>query len=408
VRRLRATFSSLENRNYRKFFAGHALSSVGLWMQRIGQAWLVLELTGSGTILGVTAALQHLPILLLGPWGGLLADRMNQRRLLLWTESLSGLCALTLGVLASTGLVQIWMVLALAVGLGAADAMSRAAKKSFIYEMVGPGLLTNAVTLHAVMFNAAKVIGPAIAGILIATVGIAASFYANAASYLGFAIALALIPAGDLKPAERAVRGRGQLREGLRYVVATPQLSAPLLLMAVSGMFAYEWAVTLPLLAVGAFGGDAQTFGVMFSAMGAGAVVGGLIVAGSLVPSRRNMLRLAWLFSGLVLLVAVTPSLPVVLAVLVVLGGASVALRSVATALLQIRAAPQMRGRVMSLLAVAIGGTTPIGAPLVGWIGEAFGARYPFALGGLASAAATLAAIWLLRRHRRRLWATPG
>lgn len=362
----RDTFRSLAVRNYRLYFSGHVISDAGTWMQKVGQAWLVLELTGSGTLLGVTFAIQHLPILLIGVWGGLLADRLDKRRLLMVTYGLAGLLALVLGLLTATGVVTLWMVLALALGLGVIDALEKPARHTFVIEMVGPGHLTNAITLSSVVTNTGKVAGPSLAGILIATVGLASSFLVNAGSYLVAVAALALMRRHELTPVEPTRRSSGQLREGLRYVRGTPQLLAPLLLLTVAGTLAYEWAVTLPLLARDAFHGDAQVFGLMFSAMGVGAVVGGLAVAGRLLPSARQLLRLAWVFGGLVVAAASAPTVPVVLVVLVGVGAASIAFRSVAMSWLQLESSPQMRGRVMSLLIVATAGTTPIGAPLVG------------------------------------------
>lgn len=401
--RLRATFRSLSYYNFRVYFGIHAVSAIGVWLQRVGQAWLVLELTGSGTLLGVTAALQHLPTLLVGPWGGLLADRMDKRRLLYWTEGAGGLFALTLALLVTTGRIQVWSVLALALALGTSDAVSQPAKRGLVYEMVGPALAVNALMLYSVVFNAAKVVGPAIAGALVATVGLATAFYGTAVTFGAFVVALTFLRAADLRPAPPLQRGRGQVREGLSYVRRTPQLSAPLLLMTVSGMLAYEWQVTLPLLAVDSLGGDVQTLGLMFSAMGVGAVCGGLIVAGPIRPTNTMLFRLAWTLSAFMVLVALSPSLTLALAALVVLGAASLSLRTVAMALLQIRSAPQMRGRVMALLLVALRGTSPIGAPLLGWVSEVAGVRFALVLGAAGTSVAALGAIWLLRRHRNRL-----
>jgi predicted MFS family arabinose efflux permease len=401
VTRLRRTFASLSNRNYRLYFVGHGISATGEWAQKIGQAWLVLELSGSGTLLGITAGLQHLPTLVIGPWGGLLADRVDKRRLLLATQVAAGALALTLGLLTATGMVEVWMVMVLALMLGSVKALDKPAKQNLVLDMVGPADLANAVVLNSVVHNVAKAAGPAIAGMLIATVGIAASFYANAASYFAVLLALVLIRPAELQPAPRTVRGPGQLREGLRYVWATPRLRGPLLLMTVSGVLAYEWAVTLPLLARDAFGGDAQTFGTMFSAMGLGAVIGGLAVASSMKPRTNTLLGTALVFSGLMLLTAGTPTLGVAFVALFLLGGASVAFRSTATALIQLRSAPEMRGRVMSLLSVALVGTTPLGGPLMGWLAEVIGIRFTFALGGVATAVAAVASFLWVRRRRR-------
>jgi DNA-binding MarR family transcriptional regulator/MFS family permease len=398
---VRAAFRSLSNRNFRLYFAGDSISSTGTWMQKIGQAWLVLELGGSGTLLGVAAALQHLPTLLVGLWGGLIADRIPKRPLLIVTQCVSGLLALALGVLTATGFVELWMVLMLALLLGVTDAFDRPARKALAMDMVGPDHLTNAITLTSVVGNAARIVGPAIAGVLIASVGLAASFFVNAASYVAVVISLLLMRARELLPAEPTMRERGQIRAGLRHVRQTPELLAPLVLMAVAGIVAYQWLVTLPLLARDAFGGDAQTLGLLFSATGAGAVVGGLAVASFLQATPRALVTSALLFSGLLLLVALAPNLTFALVVLVLLGGASITFKALAQSIVQLRSDPQMRGRVTALLAVATAGTIPLGGPLLGWIGGRFGARTPIGLGAIVTAVATVV---MIRYLRRTLW----
>jgi predicted MFS family arabinose efflux permease len=398
-RYLRATFESLHNRNYRLFFTGQATSITGSWMQKVAQAWLVLELTDSGTLLGVTAALQHLPTLLMGPWGGLLADRLDKRRILLWTQSAAAVPALLLGVLTATGVVTWWIVLVLALSLGLIEALDKPARHSFVIEMVGPQHITNAVALNTITLNAGKVVGPAVAGILISTVGLASTFLLNAVSYLAVVLALLAMRTDQLFPVVRATRAAGQLREGLRYVRGEPGLLGPIVLMAVSGLLAYEWMVTIPLFARNTFDGDATVVGLMFTAMGAGAVVGGLAVAGSLRATTNQLVATGLVFSVMVVGTAAAPGLAAAFAVLILLGAASVAFRAVGTALIQLNADPAMRGRAMSLMIVAVAGTTPIGAPLVGWIGETFGPRIALGLGGVATALAAVGMWVYLRRH---------
>lgn len=367
-------------------------------MQRIGQAWLVLEITGSGTLLGATAALQHLPTLLVGPWGGLFADRIDKRKLLVCTHILGGVLALVLALLVATGSVRFWMVLALALAHGSVVAFEHPARHSFVMEIVGKRHVTNAIMLNSVTFNAAKAVGPAVAGVVIATRGIAASFFMNAATYAVAAIALVLLRVGKPDPSAILPRERGQLREGLRYAWHTPSLRLTLGLMLVSGTLAYEWAVSLPLLARGAFDGDAATFGAMFSAMGLGAVIGGLFLAGRIQATETSLIVTAWLFGSVMLITSASPTLPLAITALFILGGASVAFRSIATTLVQLRSEPRMRGRVTALLSVALGGTTPIGAPLIGWLGENIGSRFAFALGGVG----TLVVAALITLWRRR------
>lgn len=396
---MRATFQSLSVRNYRLYISGHLISDMGTWMQKVSQVWLVLELTGSGTLLGVTAALQHLPILLIGPWGGLLADRLNKRRLLLVTHVLAGLLALVLGLLTAFGWIELWMVLLLAFGLGTINAMEKPARQTFVFEMVGPVQLANAITLNSIVANAGKIGGPAAAGILISAFGLASSFLVNAGSYLAVVLSLVLMRRDELTPAEPAHRQRGQLREGLRYVRKTPQLFGPLVLMMVAGTFAFVWTVTLPLLARDGFGGDAQVFGMMFSAMGAGAVLGGLVFASRLTASTRQLVRLALIFGLLVVVTASAPTLPVALVALFCLGGITLAFRAAAISLVQLQSAPPLRGRVMALLLVALVGTAPAGAPLVGWLAELYGARAAMALGGVATMVAGLVTLFYLERR---------
>lgn len=405
---LLATFAALRNRNFRLFFTGQTLSAMGTWMQKVAQAWLVLGLTGSGTLLGVTVALQHLPILLISSWGGLVADRVDKRRMLLWTQSAAAVPALLLGVLTAADRITLWMVLVLALALGMVEALDKPARQSFVIEMVGHRDLTNAVALHNIMVNAGKVGGPAIAGILISTIGLPPTFLLNAASYLAVVASLVMMRHDQLQPATRAHRGRGQLREGLRYVSREPGLLAPLLLLTVTGLLAYEWVVTLPLLAHDTFGGDAQVVGFMFTAMGTGAVIGGLAVAGTLQATTNRMILGGIAFGVLLAAVAASPVLAVAYVLLFFVGTASVAFRAVASSLLQLRADPRLRGRVMALLVVATAGTTPIGGPLLGWVGEHFGARAAVGLGGVATAIAACVTIIYMRRSARREAHRPG
>ena len=382
---MRATFASLGNRNYRLYFAGQTVSGTGSWMQRIAQAWLVLELTDSGTLLGVTLALQSLPLLLIGFWGGLISDRLDKRRLLMVTQTTSGALAVLLGALTATGLVRVWMVFLLALALGLVRAVDNPARQSFIFEMVGSELISNAVTLHSIVMSIARAIGPAIAGVLIAEVGLAWSFYANGASFLAVVVALLLMDGSSLvrvAPLERAPR---QLREGLNYVRRTPVLLATVALLGTAGLFAFEFQVTLPLLAVDAFGGDPTTYGLLFAALGTGAACGGVVVAGSLRASPRALLVSAWAFALLLLASAAMPTRTSALVALFVMGAASIAFRVTANSMLQLNATPQMRGRVMSFWSICMQGTTPIGAPLMGFIAETAGARTALAVGGAAT-----------------------
>ncbi len=396
--RFRGTFRSLSVRNYRLYFTGQSVSLIGTWMQRLGQEWLVLQLTGSGTWLGVIAALQFLPILLLAPWGGLIADRVDKRRLILTTQIIASLLAFVLAVLTGTGVVQLWMVALLALGLGVVTALDNPARQSFVVEMVGDADVSNAVTLNSIVVNAARAIGPAVAGTLIALVGIASSFFVNGASYIFVVGALLLMDTGALRPSVPAARGPGQLREGFRYVRRTPELRSALLLMAVAGMLAYEFTVTLPLLARFVFHGGAATLGLLNTAIGVGAVLGGLLTASRAQATERALVGSALAFGGMLVITAFMPTLPLAVVSLAVLGAVSIQFLSMGNALLQLRTDPRYRGRVMALWAVAFFGTTPIGAPIVGWVGEVGGARAGLLLGGVAT---VLAAGFVAMRQRR-------
>ena len=387
------TFSALRVHNYRRYVVGQTVSLTGTWMQRVAQAWLVLELGGSGTDVGVVTALQFVPLLVLGAWGGVVVDRVDKRRLLVGTQSAAAVLALVLGALTATGTVRLWMVMALAVGLGMVQVLDSPARQILVMEMVGAAQISNAVTLNSVVVNTARMLGPALAGVLIATVGIAVCFVLNAGSYVAAVVAFAVMRPGELQSPPTMPRRRGQLREGLAYVWSTPGLRAPLLLMAVVGTLAYEFQVVLPLMARFVFDGGAGTYGAMSSCMGLGAVVAGLLLAGRPRSGHRSLVATAYVFGGVILLAAAAPTLALELVALVGVGAASIAFLALANTTLQLGAAPEMRGRVMALWSIAFLGTTPLGGPLVGWVSEHLGPRVGLALGGAATivAAAALA-----------------
>jgi MFS family permease len=395
----RRMFSSLQVHNYRLYLGGQAVSLSGTWMQSVAQGWLVLELTGSGTAIGLVLALQFLPVLFFGPLGGVIADRFDKRHILLVTQAAAGTLATTLGLLVLSDVVRLWMVYVLATGLGFVNLVDNPTRQTFIFEMVGPHQLTNAVSLHSVLVNVARVVGPAVAGALILTLGMAPCFLINGASYLAVIIALAAMRVTELRPGPRQPRRRGQLREGLRYVRTTPALFTPLLMMAVIGTLTYEFQVILPLLARFTFGGDAGTYSTMTACMGAGAVVGGLLTAAA-GRRRPTALALAAIAFGAVQIAAAwAPHLWVALGLLVLVGAASISFLSLGNATLQLASAPEMRGRVMALWAVAFMGTTPVGGPLIGWIAERLGPRYGLGIGGLAALLSGLLAYRILARR---------
>ena len=402
----RRTFRSLRVRNYRLYMTGQVISMIGTWMQSVAQAWLVLKLGRSGTALGLVAAAQFLPVLLLSPWGGLLADRFDKRRILLATQAGLGLLALLLGVLTVSHSVRLWMVFCVAAGFGVMNAADNPARQTFVMEMVGADHVSNAVTLNSVTMNLARIIGPAIAAIVIATLGTGVCFLVNGVSYVAVLFALWRMDTSVLYRVPAQERRKGQLREGYAYVRRTPEVLSPLLLMAVVGTLGYEFNVTLPLIAKYTFHGGAGTYGTITSAMGIGAVAGGLVTASRKNPDSNYLPWVTAIFGLTLVGAALAPVLGAELVAIMFVGASSITFLAVANTTLQLRAAPEMRGRVMSLWSMAFLGSTPIGGPIVGYIGQHLGARYGLALGGVASIGAGLVAFSALVRTRRRRPAT--
>lgn len=395
---LNATFISLRTRNYRLYFIGQSVSLAGTWMQKMAQAWLVLELTNSGGWLGITLAVQQLPLLFLAPWGGLLADRMNKRTILIVTATAAMIPSLLLGVLTLTHHINVGLVLGLAVVGGLIDALDKPARQSFPSEMVSAPHLANAVMLNNIIQDTGKVVGPAVAGVLIAAVGLPYTFFVNALSFLAVLAGLLLMRPVELSAPDRVARGAGQLRAGLAYVRATPRLFGPLALLASVGLVAYNFQLLLALLGRETFHGDARTVGYLLGALGAGSVIGGLALAGVLRATIGRIVGAATVLAVLLVATGLSPTLAVAFGSVFALGAASVLFKSVASTWLQLTAAPAMRGRVLALLVVAIGGTTPIGAPLMGWLAEQFGVRATFMLAGVLTAIAAALAYVYLRR----------
>lgn len=382
------TFAALRFRNYRLYLASQLVSFSGTWMQSLAQSWLVLELTGSGTALGTVLAFQFLPTLFLAPVGGMIADRVDKRRLLIVTQTSAGMLSLLLGLLVLGGHVELWMVFTIAAGFGLITAIDNPTRQTFVAEMVGPEHITNAVTLNSVMVNAARALGPAFGGVLIATLGIGQCFVVNAATYIVVIVTLMLLDRKTMHPAQRVERAPGQLRQGLAYGWRTPTLRTTLIMLTLIGMFTFEYTVTLPLLADHTFAVGSGGLAVMETMFGVGAVVGGLVVAASGAPTlrRRNLLALAGGASTMAL--AVAPSVWIAYLAMPFVGASLIAMLAVGNATLQLNSAPHLRGRVMALFAMAIMGTTPIGGPVIGWIGERFDPRAAVAVGGIAALAA--------------------
>jgi MFS family permease len=393
----RVTFAALAVPNYRRYISGQAISLVGTWMQMTAQAWLVLSLTHSSTALGAIIALQTLPVLLLGPYGGVIADRVNKRQLMIALQSAMGVQALVLGVLTVTGQVQVWQIGVLAALLGLNNAFENPSRQSFMMEMVGPEHLRNAVSLNSVLVNVARVVGPAVAGILIATVGEGVCFLVNAASFVAVVASLATMDVRALAPTDPMPRARGQLREGFRYIRSTPQLAVPLLMMAVAGCLTYEFQVTLPVMADRGLDVGATGFGFMTAAMGVGAVVGGLLVAARGKTGLRPLIVSASGFAVAMAAAALAPNLGIELVALALAGAGSISFMSMGNSTLQLNADPNMRGRVMSLWFVAFQGSTPIGGPLVGWLMAVMGPRTGLGLGALTLVVVALGGLLALR-----------
>ncbi len=408
IRAGRVTFAALSVPNYRLYFGGQAVSLAGTWMQMTAQAWLVWTLTRSSTALGVIIGLQTLPVLLLGPYGGVIADRVDKRRLMIMLQSAMGVQALILGILTVTGEVQYWQIGVLAALLGLNNAFENPARQSFMLEMVGPKHLRNAVSLNSVLANTARVVGPAIAGILIATAGIGICFLLNAASFGAVIGSLLAMDRSALNPTTPTPRARGQLREGFRYVRHTPELIIPLLMMGLAGCLTYEFQVTLPVMASRGLHTGAAGFGFMTAAMGVGAVLGGLVVAARGKIGLRPLVLAAGGFGIALTLATLAPSLPFELIALAFVGWGSISFMSMGNSTLQLTAAPDMRGRVMALWFVAFQGSTPIGGPIVGWLMAVAGARAGLGVSAITIFVVALGGLIALRRIPRQRRARPA
>jgi MFS family permease len=406
---LRHPFQSLAVPNYRRYFVGQVISISGNWMQTVGEMWLVLRLTNSATAVGLTAALQFTPMLFAGAWGGLLADRLSKRRLLAYTQSLMALPALTLWLLTTTGHVTLLVVYALVFVRGAVNAVDNPARQAFVMELVGRERVVNAVSLNSLIVQSARIIGPALAGIVIASAGIAPCFLLNSLSFGAMLIALWRIDPHELQPTRRSPRERGQLRDAIAHVRDTPELRVPLVVMSVVGTLSFNFQVILPLMARFAFGGGAATYAALTTAMAVGAVGGALAVGARRRIKPALLAAAALAFGGFSLAAAGAPTLATELVVLAGVGAASVTFSAGMNSSLQLAAAPEMRGRVMALYSVVFLGSTPIGAPITGWLAGAMGPRGPLVLAGIAALAGGVV-LWagLIRRPVAAPSAQPG
>jgi MFS family permease len=394
----RSIVSSLSERSYRLYFTGQLISVVGSFVQTVALAFLVLHLTGSGTALGLVIATLWLPIFFFSPFGGVLADRLDKRSVLYVTQTLLVLLAGAFAVLIAAGVIAMWMVYLLALGVGGVNAFDLPTRQSFIAEMVPLDKLENAITLNSISVNIARVFGAALGGVIVAFLGLATCFSLNAASFVAVLITLMMMRRAQLHPAPRVVRQKGQIRAGLRYVRTVPQLLVPMIMIAVIGVLAYEFPVTLPLMATETFHRGAGTYGLMASAMSGGAVLGGVVTASRERP-RARALALAAIGWGIAIsAAAVAPSFPLELLALAFVGYGTITFNAMAKTTLQLASIPVMRGRVMALWVLAWGGTTLIGGPLVGWIAQEFGARWPLLVGGVPTVLVGIVAWPALKR----------
>src|SRR5215469_5701246 len=397
----RRTFASLRSANYRLFAAGQVVSNTGSWMQRVAQDWLVLQLThNSGTALGITTGLQFLPLLLFSLWGGVIADRYPKRRILMVTQTVMGGLALILGLLSITGSVRIWQVYALAFGLGLATVVDNPTRQAFAVEMVGTEGVANAIALNSAVFNLARIAGPAVAGVVIAVVGVPTAFLLNAASYGAVLIGLRLMRTAELRPARRAERGPGQLRAALSYVRARPTLWMPMVLVFFVSTFGMNFQVTTALMSRTVFGTGAGAFGLASAVFAVGALAGALFAARRSQPTLRLLVATALAFGVLEILTGLMPDYPAFLIALVPTGLAMIMFTTAANSSTQLGTAADMRGRVMGLYMLVFLGGTPLGAPLVGWLAAEYGTRLSLITGGVISAAAAVVVAVLLARYR--------
>jgi MFS family permease len=392
------TFRSLQVPNYRRYFAGQIVSISGNWMQNVAAMWLVVELTRSGVSVGITAALQFLPILLLGAWGGALADRLPKRRLLMWTNAAMAVPTAALAAVTIAGAVEVWMVYAVVLLNGTINAIDNPARQAFVVEMVGADRVVNAVALNSVIVHASRIAGPAAAGVVIALAGVGPCFALNALSFLAMVGFLRAMDPGRLEPAPRRPPEPGQVRAALAYVRRTPALLVPIAMMAVIGTVSFNFQVVLPLMAERTWAGGASTYAALTAVMGAGSVAGALLAGARGRVTPALLVGAAAGFGVAELVAAAAPTLAVQMAVLPLLGAASVTFAAGVNASLQLAVAPEMRGRVMALYSVVFLGSTPIGAPAVGWLAEQLGPRAGLVAGGVAALAAALAARAALRR----------
>ncbi len=398
------TFRSLRSFNFRLWMAGSLVSNIGTWMQRVAQDWLVLtQLTHhDASALGMVMGLQFAPQLLLLPWTGSAADRLNQRKLLMFTQATMGVLALVLGVLTIAGVIQLWHVYVLAFLSGCAAALDAPVRQTFVAEMVGDADLPNAVALNSSSFNAAQMIGPAVAGLLIAGVGLGWAFVLNGVSFAAVLISMSFFRLKELQASARAHRTTSGFQEGLRYVWKRPDLMAILIMLFLIGTFGMNFPIFISTMAVNVYHSDARGFGLLSSIMAVGTLSGALFAASRRRPGFPTLLGGAGVLGLGCALGAIAPGYWRFAATLVIMGAAILTFGNATNSIMQLSTEPAMRGRVMALrVAIALGGT-PIGAPIVGWVANRFGPRWALGIGAAAGFAAALVAVYVLARRDSR------
>jgi MFS family permease len=403
-------FRSLHEPNYRRFVSGHAISVSGTWMQRVAQDWLVLELTDSALAVGIATSLQFLPILLFGVWGGVLADRYDRRHLILGTQAVSAALATALAVCTLADVTTIELVYALALGLGLVTVIDVPARQAFVTDLVREADFVNAQSLNSTVHNVGRLVGPAVAGLLIAAFGAGFAFSVNALSFVAVILGLLRIDPGALHYRQQAPRGKGQARDGLRYVWGHPEIRACLALVAVVALLGQNFRVVLPLLARDTFGGGAEVYGWLTSALGLGAVLGALASATRMRASPRSLLVWTLAFGLVNVFAAAVPTLIAALMVMVAMGVANIMVNTLGRTVLLLHADPAMRGRVIALHGIVFLGSTPFGGPLLGWVCETWGPRAGFVVAGVSAlliAGAMLPRIRALESVRRDAPVTP-
>ncbi|UTT70476.1 MFS transporter [Arthrobacter sp. DNA4] len=398
-----AMFRALENPNYRIWASGAIVSNIGTWMQRVAQDWLVLTVLTdhSGAAVGLTTGLQFLPMLLFGPYGGVLADRYRKRIILMWTQLAMGFTALAIGLLVVTGTAQLWHAYVAAFCLGVASAVDAPARQAFVSELVGQDNISNAVALNSASFNTARLTGPAIAGVLIAWVGTGPVFLLNAASFAAVLVSLFRIRTTQPAPVAKGERSKHQVVEGIRYVRRRPDLMLIMVLVGILGAFGMNFPVINSLMATTEFSMGPSEFGLLGSIMAVGTLAGALLAARRSGPRLRFLLGGALGLGGFTILGSVAPTFWVYAAVLIPVGLASITFLNSCNTSIQLSVEPQFRGRVLALYLAILQGGTAIGSPLVGWVGSEFGARWSVAVGGIVVLLAGIAAVIVVTRRNR-------